>query len=478
GFELVAASQTYFPPRQLTVRLDPLDDEVWGWDGTAWNSTNRPETPPASCGTGLAFDEMNQELVHRRGCSFSCVEEFACNPVASQAAWIFSDGEWSSRVGATFPTIRGSIDGIWDAVGNRVLFGQGSAANFDIWNGSQWSGTVSGPPRVGTSLNTTQLSLAPSARFASLESVEGLSEFFVFDGAVWANPCDAVSCTNEPTDVFDPGIVYDPIRQTVVLAANDSAPAATTWIFDGSDWTVMPDDGPRTGRGARMSFDPGRELAFAVGGTLIPPQIFGGQVIPPCDPGGDSFCEALWAWDGTAWNETEIADRFGQGTPASRSHHSFAWDPNEDATLLFGGETSQGLSQETWLLHGGAEGRPAHVFHVELQGDAEAIGAGLESLELVWCGTGTAGLAFELWLGDRFEPLRGTTAAEVPGQSGCVMWRSTSDSSVQARLRDSLVGGREIFAVATSAEANGTSLTGARIETRYVELRVRYDSLP
>jgi len=58
----------------------------------------------------------------------------------------------------------------------------------------------------------------------------------------------------------------------------------------------------------------------------------------------------LWQWDGDAWTEVEVSGP----APDARSFFAAAHDPVRDVVVVFGGESADGLSDETWEWDGRA----------------------------------------------------------------------------------------------------------------------------
>jgi hypothetical protein len=89
--------------------------------------------------------------------------------------------------------------------------------------------------------------------------------------------------------------------------------------------------------------------------VLVPAPAADGVLVvsgPPEGASGDHL--VLARWDGTAWHEVEGA---GDG-PAARSFFAAAHDPARDEVVVHGGETTAGVSGETWVWDGEAWRQP------------------------------------------------------------------------------------------------------------------------
>jgi hypothetical protein len=93
--------------------------------------------------------------------------------------------------------------------------------------------------------------------------------------------------------------------------------------------------------------------------------LFGGET-------AEGYSDETWEWDGTAW-----AQRAAAG-PAARAYHTLTYDSARQVTVLFGGRTAGGLSAETWEWNGIvwvqrlAAGPSAREFHSAVYDEATA----------------------------------------------------------------------------------------------------------
>ncbi|HET7467984.1 MAG TPA: kelch repeat-containing protein [Candidatus Dormibacteraeota bacterium] len=221
----------------------------------------------------------------------------------------------------------------------------GPRADTWTWDGAAWHAT-SGP--------------GPSARFAAAlaydeqhktyvlfggQTRQGSSdETWLWDGKKWT----AAHPAHKPTARRNPAMAYDRQHKVVVLYGGlvedkgEGTPAADTWSWDGSDWSVL---------GA--SSDAGQRLGAAMVATEGKPILFGGGAAFNDTLYGDAF-----AWDGRAWTRIDREPR-----PPARYGAAVAWNPGDSSLLVFGGNgldpnAGPGAAGtplgDTWSLKGGA----------------------------------------------------------------------------------------------------------------------------
>lgn len=138
---------------------------------------------------------------------------------------------------------------------------------------------------------------------------------------------------NQPSIRGQMGCAYDPVRdRTVVFAGYDGTFLGDTWEYNGSDWTLVNNQGPSNRCGSVMVFDAAR-------GKIM---LFGGQQV------GGLFPNDTWEWDGTTWTQL---DPGGGSAPPGRYGHALAYDPVLGRIVMFGGWLSTNLGN-TWAWNG------------------------------------------------------------------------------------------------------------------------------
>jgi hypothetical protein len=153
-------------------------------------------------------------------------------------------------------------------------------------------------------------------------------------------PCDSVAWTPQAED---PGprrgaaMAYDPIRDEVVLfgGRQGNVTLGDTWVWKDGVWTQkFPDCPPSPRAGASMVFDSQRGVVILHGGRQGRDH---SEYVYPSD---------TWEWDGNTWVQT-----VSSGGPQAASF-GFAYDPNENVAVAYGGVTPTGTSSSTWEYDG------------------------------------------------------------------------------------------------------------------------------
>lgn len=110
-----------------------------------------------------------------------------------------------------------------------------------------------------------------------------------------------------------------------------------TWTWDGENWTLqspntVPD--PRFAHG--LAYDAARERVVMFGG--VPAQF------------STMGMDDTWEWDGTDWTLMDP----DQSPPGRATHHQFAYDPQRERVVMFGGGTqpSVPVMDDTWEYDG------------------------------------------------------------------------------------------------------------------------------
>jgi hypothetical protein len=159
--------------------------------------------------------------------------------------------------------------------------------------------------------------------------------------------------TNGPSARFAHGMVYDRARGVTVLfggqtISNSVIPFNDLWEWDGARWTNRVPNSitngwvfvPGTGWQVTYTNFPVRRTHFAMaydserGRTLI----FGGVGTSPNN--SPVSLRDLWEWDGATW------DFRGTNGPMARNYGSMAYDEKRHVTVLFGGQSLIGLSEQ------------------------------------------------------------------------------------------------------------------------------------
>ncbi len=163
-----------------------------------------------------------------------------------------------------------------------------------------------------------------------------LGDTWEWDGVDWRRLQPPVA----PTGRGDHRLVYDPVRQRIVLYGGSTSGTRPTWFndtweWDGSTWSKRnPARTPPACADHAMTYDAARNriVLFGSGGFW--------------NPSND-----LWEWDGNNWQP-----RTPLTQPPARFAHALAYDAATQRVLLFGGfggsVSSMILLGDTWAWNG------------------------------------------------------------------------------------------------------------------------------
>ena len=229
-------------------------------------------------------------------------------------------------------------------------------------------------------------------------SHDGCSSACALELPIWSE----VTRSNRGTEAHE--IVYDAARARLVAfggrGPTGDAQSATLEL-DGSSWVAVEPIGPvPAGRwGHVLTYDAARRRVVMFGG----------------ENSGGTLADT-WEYDGLRWRQITIPAGTG---PTARSGAAGAFDVLRGVTVLFGGETAAGPTDETWTYDGAwhrAEGAgpPARTGHAMAYDEARHC-------VVLFGGTGTGGAALE----DTWEWLGGWITApppSPPAARGAMAW--------------------------------------------------------
>ncbi len=291
-----------------------FEAQTWVWQADAWRRLAGPQ-PPVRSEHAMAYDPVGQRPMLFGGRSVTG-ELFS-------DTWVLDGDTWSLVTSSTVPPARASHGMARLGSSGVVMFGGGDPDTW-FWDGTSWSTLeVAGRPPPGP------VAMAPlwaKGEVVLTATTEASLTTWLFNGSQWtvARPSSA------PTlDVLGE-LAPDPTGQGVWLfgggiesiqfiAARDA-----TWRFDGSDWTDFTEP-PLAPPAAQMvaAYD-------ADDGVTI---LFGGENAE------------TWMYESLNWVD---AAEFGP-RPSARSGHAMAYDPAAGRILLFGGERPDGtFDAEVW----------------------------------------------------------------------------------------------------------------------------------
>ena len=372
---------------------DQANSETWSWDGTSWTriETDAADTPPAVGGHALAYDEDREEVVFFGGGSAAEGLE--------RETWVLRGDRWTRIEAAEVPEARAEHAMVYDARLRRTVLTGGTrdSGSFDlggfsgagldeVWtfDGETWrdvsgSGTPQSQSRHTMAFNTAQqrIVLFGSQRRTWRFDTEGWSVIalptfevppprddlgLVYDRARGQGVLFGGSFFSPPVlTLFDDTWLWNGVSWTqAVTAANATPPArvghamaddaargrvvlfggfdetrvlSDTWLWNGTTWTLQtPANRPPARTDHEMVFDSNPSRRNVV--------LFGGFVA------GAGRLGDTWTWNGVDWTELAVEG------PSARHGHAMAFDEGRQRTVLFGGQTDDGFSNETWEWDG------------------------------------------------------------------------------------------------------------------------------
>jgi hypothetical protein len=123
-------------------------------------------------------------------------------------------------------------------------------------------------------------------------------------------------------------MTFDSLRGRTVLFGGQTGAMTfptDTWEWDGSAWLLTNTTGPAR-LGAAMTFDANSGIALLFGGYS-----------------SAGFLDDTWQWNGANWNQLAATN------PSARGNSASAYDEQNDLTVMFGGQPTQG-TEATWLM--------------------------------------------------------------------------------------------------------------------------------
>lgn len=326
-----------------------------------------------------------------------------------------------------------------------------SSSNLYEFDGHEF--TDRGP--IGISATGTLAIDSHRNRLVALDAVGTTFRLREWDGQAWHQG------PSIPGMVVPLGLAYDAPRQRCVITTLrlTGGIGYDTMEWDGQAFTVFPMGAPFR---RSIAFDPVRQQVVSFGsgvegwnGSQWASLQIPGQLAPTqfsADPANgrllgvvsNSSSHEFWAWDGTVWSFVQRSphpivnslgftfdanrgravllhgpatsqmghsewdgvgwhDRVGPGTPAARQSHAQVYDPVRGETLVFGGATATGATNELWAYDGTnwtlrstagpSPRRNAHMAFDSIRGDVVLVG-GVEAngtlASDVWRWNGTA----------------------------------------------------------------------------------------
>ena len=250
--------------------------------------------------------------------------------------WGWNGTQWSLiAADEDGPTWRNWPAAAYDSTRNVLVIHGGlqSRAHFDEtweWDGKTWKRFTDTDGREGAVM-AYDAARARMVRFGGSDSDMGIhGDTWEWDGQSWIQVSES-----GPAPRFPGGMVYDPVREVVLLYSGHFADPNgdvigydDLWAWDGNTWREISVEGPSAGHRTHAGFvyDPVTKNILLV------------------SSGNETFLRDMWAWDGSKWEQIPAAD------PPARSGHNIAYDPDRDRFILFGGVERPGgrALNDTW----------------------------------------------------------------------------------------------------------------------------------
>lgn len=211
--------------------------------------------------------------------------------------------------------------------------------------------------------------------FGGYDGSSYLGDTWEFDGYYWHQ----ISPTLLPPPKRRAGMVYDSVRQRVVMYLWENNNPIPTYEYYNSDWhRVITATYPLADYGSCMVYDAARQQVLQFGGqnsqfdnwtydgvnwnrtTMFPHPpgrawsamaydfarqrvvLFGGQL------GGSQLSNDTWEWDGTLWTQ-----RLPLHAPSARRDHAMTYDSARHVCVMYGGhDANNNLLDDTWEWDG------------------------------------------------------------------------------------------------------------------------------
>src|SRR2546426_452992 len=311
-------------------------DDTWAYDFNAnmWTNMTPAITPPSRYKHAMAYDSKSDRVILFGGNSYG-------NAVFNDTwAYDFNTNTWTDMTPTARPLGRSDHAMAYDSASDRViLFGGGF---YDTWaydfNTNTWTDMTqtSGPPgRDGPAMAYDSATDRVILFGGSVRSRGDCNETWAYDFN--ANTWTDLATT--PPARYGHAIAYDSRSDRVILFGGLIGPYDVrndTWAYDfnTNTWTDMaPLVGPPVRDFHAMAYDSRSDRVI----------LFGGQ-------GSSGVVNDTWAYDfkSNAWTNLAPAS-----SPLGRDADAMAYDSAADRVILFGGQGSSGVVNDTWAYDHG-----------------------------------------------------------------------------------------------------------------------------
>ena len=385
--------------------------DSWTYVGGVWTSLTPSPHPSARWGGMGVYDPINNQVVLFGGCGQAISPTLLeCNALYNDT-WRYIAGKWAllSRDPSPFPRVGAAIDfdgspsDDYVLVSGGLLNRTGELLTTDRWDYAgdyvQWAEPLYPSPRAGAA-SIYEIRDQHIVLFGGYGPLPGggygyLNDTWEWDTYVWNqvanNGVICKGCANHhPSPRAWGQIAWDPISGQEIYfgGLNQTGYLGQTWAFEGSyttgQWTELkPSLSPPARSNESMAWDDndnyvvlfgGQNASGALGDTWT---FVGGQwtlqspALSPSARAGAAFMydstthnlvlfggwnpvtkvayNDTWKYVGGVW--TNLTPTV---SPPARFGATFSDDPQDNAVMIFGGETGSGTYLgDTWYFRGG-----------------------------------------------------------------------------------------------------------------------------
>lgn len=379
------------------------DNDTWSFVGGGWTEqiassqcTGPGGSTPCPLGVedaSMAYDPTDGYLLMFGGDYYSGGNNYV------QDTWSYSAGHWTNLTAnpctsSTCPAGRDNAMMTWDAADGYVLMYGGYAKKDlqDTWKflGGTWTEVISScsggicPPKTdsaGMAYDPVDGFVVMFGGYAQEDSA------WKYEAGVWY----PLTQNTTPEARYNMALTYDAADNEVVMfGGTDGHQLGSTWTFSNGQWTnatatpCTASTCPGARWGANMTYD-------AKDGYVV---LFGGQ-----DTAG--YLRDTWTFSQGTWTESTVVCT-GATCPSARSGFALAYDNAAKEVVLFGGDASGTLEQDTWTYSAGAWSQVAITCSASTCPSARTGAAmtfdGADNYLLLWGGqTGASTYVNDTW---------------------------------------------------------------------------------
>ncbi|MBI3892209.1 MAG: PKD domain-containing protein, partial [Candidatus Wallbacteria bacterium] len=343
-------------------------DGTWEWDGANWTK-KLAGGPGYRTASAMAYDSARGRAVLFGG--------LAAVGTPLSETWEWDGTTWVQRNPANVPSPRSGHAMAFDSARGRIVLFGGQASGGTLndtweWDGTNWAfldPLVSPSPRRNFAMayDVTR-GLVVLFGGLSADNTTRLNDTWEWDGTSWTHRNPATS----PAIRDSHAMAYDSAQGRVVLFGGTPSSFNDTWEWNGTNWAQRsPVTAPPETYGHALAYDSARRRVVLVS-------------------------RYTWEWDGTNW--AQRGPRPLPGTsPLGRLGHTLAYDSARAEVVLFGGSSSTGIDNETWMWNGASWLKRSPVTSPGARRDhATAFDASRGRL-LLFGGNGSGNFGNETW---------------------------------------------------------------------------------